>query len=68
MTTKAIFESIFKKDIRDENNYLFLQQVAQEHPYFSAAQFFLLLQTKKNTEDFKQQAAKTALYFNNPFG
>ncbi len=44
----------------------FLQQVLEEHPYFSPAQFFLLQQLNDTGTGYAAQAAKTALLFNNP--
>lgn len=44
----------------------FLQQLAAEHPYFSPAQFFLLKQLNESDAGYADQAAKTALFFNNP--
>jgi hypothetical protein len=46
---------------------LSLAQVAEEHPYFSPAQFFLLLQMQAETPAYKLQAAKTSILFNNAF-
>ena len=45
MNTSTIFETLFKRDITDEGNDAFLQQQTQDHPYFSAAHYFLLNQT-----------------------
>lgn len=61
-----IFESLFKKTATDPGNRQMLQQIVEEHPYFTAAQFFLLTQTEKQADDYKEQAARTALLFNNP--
>ncbi|MBP6432081.1 MAG: hypothetical protein KA319_09960 [Ferruginibacter sp.] len=66
MNTAEIFESIFKRNSNDIYNLSFLQEVAQEHPYFSAAQFYLLQQTHTDNDEYKNVAAKTALHFNNP--
>jgi hypothetical protein len=66
MTTAEIFESIFKRNINDIYNLSFLQEVTQEHPYFSAAQFYLLQQTHTDNDEYKNVAGKTALHFNNP--
>jgi hypothetical protein len=41
-----------------------LNKITLEHPYFSIAQLCLLTQTK-DASLFQQQAAKTALFFNN---
>jgi hypothetical protein len=65
--SNRLFESLFKRDIAASGNTDFLLQLTKEHPYFTAAQFFLLQQTGENTTAFYKQAAKTALLFNNPF-
>ena len=62
-----IFESLFNRKITDEDNSLFLKKITEEHPYFTPAQFFSLKLTNENSEDYKVQAAKTSLLFNNPF-
>ncbi|MBS1512939.1 MAG: hypothetical protein JST86_19005 [Bacteroidetes bacterium] len=45
----------------------FLQQVATEHPYFTPAHFFALQQMDAVNSNYVEQAAKTALLFNNPY-
>ncbi|HMG83047.1 MAG TPA: hypothetical protein VK559_08420 [Ferruginibacter sp.] len=65
--SNRLFESLFKRDITASDNTEFLLQLTKEHPYFTAAQFFLLQQTGENTTGYYKQAAKTALLFNNPF-
>jgi hypothetical protein len=65
--SNRLFESLFKRDISASGNTEFLLQLTKEHPYFTAAQFFLLQQTNENTTAYFKQAAKTALLFNNPF-
>ena len=64
--TKAIFESIFKRNFSGPENKDLLNELTAAHPYFSPAQFFLLQLTEENTEAFEKQAAKTNLFFNNP--
>ena len=44
-----------------------LQQVVKDHPYFSAAQFFLLKSTDVKDVGYDKIAAKTALHFHNTF-
>ena len=44
----------------------FLEQVTKDHPYFSVAQFCLLKKTAPAAESFAQQAARSAIFFNNP--
>ncbi len=43
----------------------FLKQVTKQYPYFTAAQFYLLQQMEVSDGAYNQQAAKTALLFNN---
>ena len=66
MNTSTIFETLFKRDITDEGNDAFLQQQTQDHPYFSAAHYFLLNQTHEDSNQYKPLVAKTSLHFNNP--
>ena len=44
-----------------------LEQVTKDHPYFSAAQFYLLQQTDPSSATYNKQAARTAIFFNNPY-
>jgi len=66
MDNKAVFERIFNKNFNDSSNAKLLEAIANEHPYFSAAQFFLLQQTTAGTDDFSKQAVRTAILFNDP--
>jgi len=61
-----LFESIFNRKFLDEDICNFLEQVTKEHPYFSPAQYFLLLQADKESTAYAQQVAKTSVLFNNP--
>ena len=61
-----LFESIFNRKFSDEDIRNFLEQVTKEHPYFSPAQYFLLLQADKESTAYAQQVAKTSVLFNNP--
>jgi len=67
MQAALLFESIFKRNPADAGNTEFLKQVAEEHPYFSPAQFFLLQQKSPGTEDYSTQVSKTSVLFNNPY-
>jgi len=67
MQSSLLFESLFKRNAADSGNAVFLKQLAEEHPYFSPAQFFLLQQTDTNDEGYTKQAAKTNTLFNNPY-
>ncbi|MBS1760077.1 MAG: hypothetical protein JST23_08150 [Bacteroidetes bacterium] len=62
-----LVKSIFEKESLDECTIQELQQYAERHPYFGAAQ---LLLTKKmqlvQHQNYNEQLQKTFLYFNNP--
>jgi hypothetical protein len=62
-----LFESLFKRNVSAEDTKGFLTELTKEYPYFTAAQFFLLQQTEPGSNDYKIQAARTAILFNNPF-
>ena len=62
-----LFETTFKRKLSATDNKAYFTQLTEAHPYFSIAQFYLLLQTEKESADYTKQAAKTALLFNNPF-
>jgi len=64
--TKAIFESILKRNSSAAENKEFLNELTKAHPYFSPAYFFLLQATEENTEAYEKQAARTNVFFNNP--
>lgn len=62
-----LVQSIFQKDTLEQCSLIELQQYADRHPYFGAAQ--LLLTKKMQVEqhqNFNDQLQKTFLYFNNP--
>jgi hypothetical protein len=63
----ALYKTIFKKDVDKNDTQLFLQNVCNEYPYFSVAQFFKLQQTAENNNQLQQQLNKTALLFNNNY-
>lgn len=65
--SELLFETIFKRNLSDEGTKDFLAELVKEHPYFTAAQFYLLQQTAPDNTNYKKQAAKTSLLFNNPF-
>ena len=62
-----LFESIFNRNFWDAETQNYLENVAGEHPYFSPAQFFLLLQTDRDNPSYKKQVQKTAALFNNNY-
>ena len=64
---QPLFELLFKQKLDNTESKSLLKKTTQQFPYFSAAQFFLLNQTDKNDETYKDQIAKTSLFFNNHF-
>src|SRR5688500_440726 len=62
-----LVKSLLQKDSIEQCSVQELQQYAERHPYFGAAQ---LLLTKKlqaeNAEQYSEQLQKTLLYFHNP--
>jgi hypothetical protein len=62
-----IFESLFNRNFSNPENTDFLKEFTAKHPYFSPAQFYLLLQLNNGTDLFEQQAVKTNILFNNPY-
>lgn len=63
---RLLFEAVFKRMPSAPETCSWLQEVAAAHPYFSAAQFFLLQQTASGDPDYPLQARKTSVLFNNP--
>jgi hypothetical protein len=62
-----LFETIFNRNLSDGDIQKFLTETVKEYPYFTAAQFYLLLQTQPGSIEYENQAAKTSILFNNPF-
>jgi hypothetical protein len=65
--SNLLFESLFKRNITAADNAEFLLQLTKEHPYFAAAQFYLLQQTAEDAITYNKEAAKTLLLFNNTY-
>ncbi len=63
----SLFDILLKQNFSGLASKDYLQQVASEHPYFTPAQFYLLQQTATTDSNYDEQAAKTALLFNNPY-
>jgi hypothetical protein len=61
-----LFESIFKKSLFADDTKYFVTELTNEHPYFTAAQFFLLQKTETGSPEYNNQLARTAILFNNP--
>ena len=65
--SEHLFDTIFNQNLSDGDANNFLEKLVEEHPYFTAAQFYLLRQTDPASIGYPKQAAKTSLLFNNPF-
>ena len=65
--SEHLFDTIFNQNLSDGDASNFLEKLVKEHPYFTAAQFYLLRQTDPSSIAYPRQAAKTSLLFNNPF-
>ena len=65
--SEHLFDTIFNQNLSDGDASNFLEKLVKEHPYFTAAQFYLLRQTDPASIAYPKQAAKTSLLFNNPF-
>ena len=65
--SEHLFDTIFNQNLSDGDANIFLEKLVKEHPYFTAAQFYLLRQTDPSSIAYPRQAAKTSLLFNNPF-
>lgn len=63
----SLLHTILAKNTNELPVKDFLQKVVDEHPYFSPAHFFLLQQLQPHNEEYAPLAAKTALFFNNPY-
>ena len=66
MESNVVFDKLLNKNFSEGHNKNLLEQITNEHPYFTPAQFLLLQQTGIQSPGYKKQASKTALLFNNP--
>lgn len=64
---RQLYESMFNKNLADEDARDFLLDITEKYPFFSPAQFLLLYKTAKTDADYKQQLIKTAAAFNNNY-
>ena len=64
---KELFESIFNRSIEATDTGSYLENIVEAYPYFSPAQFYLLLQTKKDNASYKKQVQKITVLFNNKY-
>jgi hypothetical protein len=62
-----LVKSLLQKDSIDQCSIQELQQYAERHPYFGAAQLLLAKKMKaENAEQYNEQLQKTYLFFHNP--
>lgn len=64
---RQLYESMFNKNLADEDARDFLLDITEKYPFFSPAQFLLLYKTAKTGAGYKQQLIKTAAAFNNNY-
>jgi hypothetical protein len=64
---EQLFHSIFNKTENDWDTDSFLKNTIDKFPYFGLAHFYRLKNTLPHENSFAETAAKTALFFNNPF-
>jgi hypothetical protein len=64
---EQLFHTIFNKTATDWDTDSFLKNTIDKYPYFGLAHFFALKDTLPHENSFAETAAKTALFFNNPF-
>ncbi len=67
MHQEALFSLLFKMNSSDQGSMNLLEQLAKDHPGFSLAQYYLLKLTPKGSEAYDNQAARTLLFFDNPY-
>ena len=66
MDNKLVFEKLFSRSLNDDGNKKLLEQITNDHPYFSPAHFFLLQQTDPGSPEYKKQAGINSVFFNDP--
>ena len=64
---EQLFHTIFNKTENDWDTDSFLKNILNKYPYFGLAHFYALKNTLPHENSFAETAAKTALFFNNPF-
>ncbi len=65
--SQQVFQSIFNRSMLENDSKDFLTGIAEEYPYFTAAQFYLLQKSEPGSDAYNKQLAKAAILFNNPF-
>ncbi len=67
MQQQILFHNIFGKTENDWDTDSFLKNTVEQYPYFGLANFYALKNTLPHKNNYPETAAKTALFFNNPF-
>ncbi|MEJ7611960.1 MAG: hypothetical protein WKF88_12350 [Ferruginibacter sp.] len=62
-----LFNHFFGREENDPGTTELLRSVAAKYPYFGPAHFYLLKNTKNTDPGFEITAAKTSLFFTDPF-
>jgi hypothetical protein len=67
MTHQKLFEKIFNASGNAASNKQLTKNITNEFPYFGLAQLFTLKHSSFHETDYNSIAAKTNLFFSNPF-
>ncbi len=67
MKQNILFENTFDRSHKEWDNKSFLKNTIETHPYFGLAYFFSLKNLDKNNANYTDAAAKTMLFFTNPY-
>ncbi len=63
----SLFETIFERKLTAGDTRDYLEQITRDHPFFSPAQFYLLLKTNSDSPAYPRLAARTNVHFNNAY-
>jgi hypothetical protein len=64
---EQLFHTIFNKTESDWDTDSFLKNTIDKYPYFGLAHFYAMKNTLPHENAFAENAARAALFFNNPF-
>ncbi len=67
MNQQILFNTIFNKTENDKDSYSFLEKTTEQFPYFGLAHFYKLKNALATENLYASIAAKTSLFFNNPY-
>ncbi len=66
-TGNQLFELIFHRPLTGPGTREYLDQLAEDHPYFTPVHFFRLLNADQQAPSYQSSLAKSSLLFNNPY-